>query len=757
MKLFKKNVWLIFYVLLFCITILFLYISYMKYENVYTRYQNSQENIIQIISNATQSVFATHEKLMDIIGVSLLEDEYLEKNSTNIEKHIKPLLNDSAVGAFGITKPNGDFIYGSTRKDPKKIKNILSFKQNKASFLKTLASNEMIFGRTYFSKGAQLWSIPLRKAFKDKTGKPIAVMTTLLKPDIIFAHLIQNIKNNNDFTLFVLRGDDLYFQYHSKADENKTLYTIPLSQNFLDVVYEKANTHYHLSKKELKQREQIISLLFTDENQKCYLTTLKFNKKYNLWTVAQIPLKDIRAHFLTTFIIYFSLYFICSFLFFLLFKFIAKAEKKRQKDLIHQATHDILTSLPNRNYLLENTASIFQGNNSFSLLYIDMDNFKNINDSFGHDLGDKVLIEIASRLRSSCPKGTIITRHGGDEFLAITSITNEKMLLNFASSLIATLSKPYQIKELMFNIGASIGIALYPKDGKNLDILLRSADIALYESKKTKNSIHFFSNSMQKGFLQNIHMEQALRNALSSTEIFLVYQPQIDQNGNLFGVEALVRWNSPELGFIPPDRFIPLAEATGLMPKLGKIILQKACSQIKKIQDEQSKKFQLSVNISLRQFMEASFYEHLVKTIEETKISSVALTLEITESLFAEDMHYLIPLLEQIRSLGIEISIDDFGTGYSSLNLLRKLPIDELKIDKTFVDDIQTDTISYKIVQNIINIGKIFDMRILAEGVETKEQRDLLVDLGCGYFQGYYFAKPLTYKDLELFLHSYSK
>ncbi|DAB32937.1 MAG TPA: GGDEF-domain containing protein [Sulfurospirillum sp. UBA11407] len=759
MALLKKNIWFIFYVLLASITLFFINISHLKYKNVYNQYQTSQENLIELVANATHSLFDTHEKLLDIIGISILQDKHLEIEPQKIEEHVRPLLKDPTVGAFGVTKADGEFIYGSTDPNPKKLGNLLSIPQSRNSFLETLDNHSMTFGRTYFSIGADLWGMPLRKALRDEEGKPIAVMTTLLKSNTIFDNLIHSVKNKKNLVIFVLRDSDLYFQYHSETNhKNKKLYDTPLDKSFLDTLYMNAATYYNLSALELKRDQKIISFTYTDKKE--YLTSVKFDKTYNLWIVVHTSLKDIFSNFLETFFIYFMLYAGCCFLFFLLFKMIAKAEEKRQKDLIHQATHDMLTSLPNRNYLQKQVNSLIDNNDKevhFSLLYIDMDNFKNINDIFGHQFGDYVLVEISKRLKSAAPKDAIITRYGGDEFILITSITNISSLREFALSLIELLSKPYHIHELVFNVGASIGIALYPQHGKDLDFLLRSADIALYESKKLKNSVHVFADTMQEGFLKNIQIEQALRNAIEKNELFLVYQPQIDKDGALYGVEALARWNSSTFGFIPPDYFIPLAETAGLMPKIGKFILQEACTQIKDIQKECQQEFKLSINISVRQFMEDSFYEFLLGTITKTQIKNMALTLEITENLFVEDVQYLVPLLKQIRALGIDISIDDFGTGYSSLNMLRKLPIDELKIDKSFVDDIQDDDMAFKMVQNIITIGKNFGMRVLAEGVETKEQREMLEKLGCEYFQGYYFAKPLPPEELNLFIKSYNK
>ena len=446
------------------------------------------------------------------------------------------------------------------------------------------------------------------------------------------------------------------------------------------------------------------------------------------------------------------MYFAAGLLFFFLFRYIATAEARRRYELLFQATHDQLTTLPNRSYLQQTFPQWISSHTSFHVLYVDMDHFKNINDSFGHQFGDYVLIEIARRLRSHLNEHVLISRYGGDEFVLLLPNIESHEIVFYAKTIIDVLSAPYVINELHFDIGASIGIARYPEHGENLDMLLRAADIALYESKKIKNSAHLFASTMQEGFLKNIKIEQELRKALKQHELFMVYQPQIDAKGNLFGVEALLRWNSQILGNIPPNDFIPLAEASGLMPKMGRFIIETVCEQMKSIQTELNIQFHVSINISIRQFMEPTFLEHLCETIEKTKISHLCLTLEVTENLFIEDINYILPLLEQIRKLGLHISMDDFGTGYSSLSMLRRLPINELKIDKSFVDEICQNHASSQMIQNIIAIAKNFDMYVLAEGVETEEQKEALISFGCDRFQGYYFSKPLMTEDLIAFI-----
>lgn len=754
MAILKKNIWFIFYILTLTATIIFAMTVYFKWQNIYQKHQTSQEKIAELMANATHSLFDTQERLMDILGVTIREDQHYLGNTDNIEKYSKTLMENPDIVAFGVTTPEGDFIYASSDKNPNNIPNIAQQPESHNSFMESLSSKGMVFGRTYFSPPLQKWAMPLRKTVRDAKGNPLFVMTTLFKLTSTFDKLMSNVHNRQNFIVSVVRDSDLYQQYNSRGqDEYNRSYQTPFPKASLDLIYETIFNDYHLGLKELKNDELLVSFNYKDTNGVNFLTSIKYNQTYKLWIIIHTPLETIIEDFLQTVLLYFIVFIILGMFFFFLFRLIANAEEKRRNDLLFQATHDPLTTLPNHSYLHQNIFQwTYKNAPAFALFYIDMDHFKNINDSFGHQFGDYVLVEIAKRLRAMVDDSSYIIRYGGDEFIVMTHLHKHADILTFANRMIDSLSNPYHINDFHFNIGASIGIALYPEHGENLDMLLRASDIALSESKKVKNSAYIFANEMQEGFLKNVKIEQELHKAIHQNELSMAYQPQVDAQGFVCGVEALLRWNSPSLGYVPPNHFIPLAEASGLMPKLGRFIIERACTEIKELHQSLGHSFQLSINISVRQFMDPGFLEHLLKIVDQTQMHRLAITLEVTENLFIEDMHYILPLLQYIRELGIQISMDDFGTGYSSLSMLRKLPIDELKIDKSFVDELGKDEASSKMVQNIIAIGKNFDMHILAEGVETKEQKDILTLFGCDRFQGYYFAKPLPKEELLIFL-----
>jgi len=320
--------------------------------------------------------------------------------------------------------------------------------------------------------------------------------------------------------------------------------------------------------------------------------------------------------------------------------------------------------------------------------------------------------------------------------------------------MIEIISMPYVVNDIEIRLGASVGVSVYPGDAYDFDTLLSLADMAMYEAKKVKNSYAFFTKEMKEKNSANSEIEQELRSALQKNEIYMVYQPQIARDGTLHGVEALVRWENEKLGFVSPEHFIPIAEATGLILELGNYITNRSLVEIKKIYGELGKIFQLSINVSIVQLMENHFLKNLLNMIDRVQFDTSLLTLEITERLPIEDLDCVLPILKSLRAEGISLSLDDFGTGYSSLSVLSKLPIHELKIDKAFIDELLVSKKDKNLVKTIINIGKNFSMDVLAEGTESKEQIDKLKEYGCDIFQGYYYSKPLKKEDLITYIRS---
>lgn len=429
--------------------------------------------------------------------------------------------------------------------------------------------------------------------------------------------------------------------------------------------------------------------------------------------------------------------------------------KKTQADLWTLAHYDSLTGLANRSLLEERIKQELARTIRFkihgALLFLDLDNFKNINDSLGHKIGDLLLRQVAERLRSDLREEDMIARLGGDEFVIVLSnLSSDKdvvsrQLETVAEKLLGLLLRSYHLDGHELHVSVSIGITLFPNNGNSFDLLLRQADTAMYAAKNSgKNTYCFFHPDMQNKANQRLELERELRNAINHDHLQLMYQPQFDQQRQLLGYEALVRWRHPELGVISPQDFIPLAEETGMIAEIGRKVLTMACEQWVAWHRSGKQIPHISVNISPRQFSCHGFIDLVRTIIESTGVDPAHIILEITEGLIVQNVKGIIEKMYALKQLGLRFSIDDFGTGYSSLSYLSRLPIDQLKIDRTFVSNLGKNDNDDVIVDMIIALSKHLKLDLIAEGVETRQQFERLLNSGCDGFQGYYFSKPLN-------------
>ena len=438
---------------------------------------------------------------------------------------------------------------------------------------------------------------------------------------------------------------------------------------------------------------------------------------------------------------------------------VAFAAAAKDEQLYFQAHYDLLTGLPNRLFFrdqLDHTlARAHRGEERFALLFVDLDYFKRVNDSLGHAAGDAVLREAADRMRSCVRGKDIVARLGGDEFtLLLTDVKSTRDPQIVAGHLIAAMSTPFVIAGQEHFLNASIGIAFFPDDGVTAEDLLKNADTAMYRAKDSgRGQSVFFEPRMNADAIARISLERELRHAIDRNEFALVYQPQIELNtGRISGAEALLRWNHPDRGLITPAHFIPLAEETGLIEKLGTWVLREACGQLRKWHTEGVAIPRVSVNVSPRQFQQEGFVDTLIETLREAGVQGSLLEVEITESLFLKASSTLETTLAKLKSFGVRIALDDFGTGYSSLAYLKRFPIDVVKIDGSFVKDLPADEGSAAITTAIVAMSHSLGKKVVAEGVETVEQLKFLRRLGCDHIQGYYFSVPLSPVDLVAFI-----
>ena len=440
--------------------------------------------------------------------------------------------------------------------------------------------------------------------------------------------------------------------------------------------------------------------------------------------------------------------------------------REAERKIMELAYYDPLTNLPNRRLFLDrlNQARILASRNQVfgAILLIDIDRFKLINDTRGHNVGDQVLIAVAQSLRSTLREMDTAARLGGDEFIVLISDlgpdVNKAMnaLKKISDKLHASILEPVNLNGLNLSTTASIGITLFSHKTQGVNELLKEADLALYQAKVSgRNTICFFDDEMHANFTEKTNLEAGLRLALYKGELSLAYQPQVEHSGKIIGAEVLLRWESSSLGPISPDVFIPIAEECGLISTIGEWVLENACSQLVAwAANEFTKDLVLSVNISAKQFRLSNFVEMIKLIVKTTGVNPNLLKLELTESLLLEDADTVISTMHQLRKIGLKISIDDFGTGYSSLNYLKKLPIDEIKIDKSFVLDITWDEGDQAIIRSILSLAQSLKLRVIAEGIEIIEQRDYLFSEGCFFYQGYFFGRPSNEENFRVLVEA---
>lgn len=424
--------------------------------------------------------------------------------------------------------------------------------------------------------------------------------------------------------------------------------------------------------------------------------------------------------------------------------------RRYEEQLERQANHDELTGLPNRNLMQDRLhQAIVQAERdagTVAVLFLDLDQFKVINDSLGHRVGDMLLKVMAQRLEGCLREGDTVARYGGDEFIIILpDLTRLQDVTLVAERILAAASQPVEVEEHDLQVTISIGASLYPYDGKDVDTLLKNADAAMYRAKALgRNNFQCYTAELNHRIMERLTLTAQLRHALDRGEFILHYQPQVDlQTGHIIGMEALVRWQHPELGLVSPARFIPLAEETGLIGPLGEWVMRSACAQNKAWQEAGLPPICVTVNLSARQLAQRDLVQTIVKVLEETGLDPKYLELELTESGVMTHPEEMLGRLRQLKEVGLRISLDDFGTGYSSLSYLKRFPFDKLKIDQSFARDITSDPNDAAIALTIIAMAQSLKLRVTAEGVETQGQLDYLTRHGCDEIQGYYFSPPI--------------
>jgi diguanylate cyclase (GGDEF)-like protein/PAS domain S-box-containing protein len=429
-----------------------------------------------------------------------------------------------------------------------------------------------------------------------------------------------------------------------------------------------------------------------------------------------------------------------------------------QAQIERQANYDALTGLANRSMLNARLHHAIEearrDGGQIAVAFIDLDQFKFINDTFGHELGDRLLQTMADRLRASVRGADLVARQGGDEFVLLLTGYRAGDLAGLIQRVHAAVAQPWKAGGREFHVSSSIGVSVYPADGDSADVLLRNADAAMYKAKENgRNGFQFFTAELNHVLVERLNTEHLLRTALARKQFLLHYQPRIDvATGSVVGAEALLRWRLPNQGLVSPARFIAVAEDTGLIVPIGRWVMHTACMQARSWLDEGLPPVIVSVNVSPRQFREGDIVGTIAEALAATGLPPAQLQIELTEGLAMHGAEKYVDMLERIKSLGVQIAVDDFGTGYSSLSYLKRFPIDQLKVDRSFVTDLATDPDDAVIVQAIIALGHKLGLRVVAEGVETVQQREFLSHAGCDEMQGYLFGAPMIATDLAAVL-----
>jgi len=751
---FRKNIWLIYFAF-FTLGLIYLVVSSSsRWEALKTDAVVDLAYLNRILSSSITLNFNQQEIMLELLGRQLLSDD-----STLDDQQTRKLLDDillknHTLMAFGLANLDGDIKIGSSNLNLDKMPNLKQLESSRKSFLKAMEVDRMVLGRTYYLPALGDMIIPIRKGIRDSDNRLIGMMTAGIKAHELLPQLgsiDRRTRSVMPYRLQVFHDQEFYYVYAGGIpDATRLRETIdtPIAESELRMLEQSMQEQLGFGMEELKERSEPAVFSDVDVAGQTQLHSLVYLPGYQLWSSSTLPMDSLVTELWQSIIFYLVTFVIVFSLAFLMFRQIAQDEQKSHDELLKQASQDFLTGLKNRQYLrLAEPHWVGRGAPSFSVFFIDLDNFKNINDSHGHSYGDILLKEVAERLLKVFSDKDLVCRQGGDEFIVITRTCNEKAITNLAAGVLQALASPYYVENYNFAMGASIGVANYPTDGDSFETLFSAADTAMYQAKNIKNSFYIFSSELRDELMETTGIQQALPQALADGEFSLVYQPQVLDGQIPVGVEALIRWKNGDMGQVPPDRFIRISEGNGMIIDIGHFVIDQALHDLSDInRHHYCQNLHLSVNVSIRQLQENGFTESLSASLLKHEFPANQLTLEITEGIFIDDLQYLIPVLHKIRSLGVKLSMDDFGTGYSSLSLLKQLPIDELKIDKSFIDNIATRNEDRLMVLNIIDIAQNLGIKVVAEGIEQAEQSNLLLDLGCNLQQGYFYCGPV---DLE--------
>ena len=727
--------------------------SFFDYQHIEESTGDELEYSNGLVKHSVHNLLDKQELLLDLLGKRLVKTGIM--NKAKASDLLDAMLKDNPeLAGLGLALPSGQLILTSSNFPSGKLPNLLDREEVRKSFKTALHLDKMVMGRTYYVAALQQWLVPLRKRIIDADGRVVAVMTSGVKLNFLKNMLSdQSSVSGVDVTLI---SDEYYRYYVSYADQSDYdfLFKTPVPERAIN--HFTADVMSQVGHNSLKTNGKRVVLNTEDYQGQKVLTSVSYDEKYYFYTFTSLRKTVILNKLYKRLSWYITLLLLFNTSLYFLFRMNISSQNQSKKALEFQATHDQLTKLPNRRYLVEEFDAWKQEHpKGFSIFFIDLDNFKGINDLYGHSIGDKILLEVSARVTANLDDCLCI-RQGGDEFIVLTRSGDNTHNLNLCRHFLTQLNKPFALDGLEFSIQASLGVVKHSIDGDELDELLSKADMAMYEAKRLRCGFFSYSEGLQEKMQRTATIERELLHAVEREELFVVYQPQVDAySKEIIGVEALLRWDNPSLGLVPPDEFITIAESLGLIHEIGLFVFETAlvefisvCRSVQK----NKKKLRLSINVSVQQLFHPAFLMSIFQLQRRHDCSGIELMIEVTESLFIEDVAQAKEILLALKEKNILTSLDDFGTGYSSLGILGGLPISELKIDKVFVDNILNNNQDLQLIKSIINLGTGLGMSVIAEGVEQVEQADILRENGCDLLQGYYFSKPLNKADLIAFM-----
>ncbi|WP_409425621.1 MULTISPECIES: EAL domain-containing protein [unclassified Pseudoalteromonas] len=711
-----------------------------EWRNIEKEYRTSSQNRVDFSAQALKSTLRNKELMLDLIGRDILSNNNLPEKTSTIKLLDNILLENPVLLGFGLFNPQGEIIYYSSNLNASTMINLKKNEKTRQSFAQTLSSDKMVVGQTYFNQSLQEWVIPIRKSLRDKSGSVIAVMTAGLAVSR-GAKYLNILQSNSDDYIIIAREIDGFIQYTSVKDADIASYTKTKIKQALGLSDNSLIKQTGKDKEIFKSSGEVFSI-DTHIGDKPYITSAKFDNRYQLWTLSNRAMQPIKSVFYWKVCWYSFIYLLICTLLYFGFRFIARAEQKRIDELFYLSRNDDLTKLPNRKALRDSFEA--KKETSFSLAIINITNLRSMNNRFGMEYSDKAIKTYAAMLQATFAAPYLVFRNSGNEFCIITPhLLDEQNRHVFEQSLASSIQH-YEVNNSERLLNISVGVANYPEHGTNKSKLVRSAHLANQWAKDTGQWLCHYHAGIKQAYLRRLKVEERLNVALSEQSFSMAYQCQVNEQGKIHAMEALIRWHDSELGMVSPAEFIAIAEQSDLIFKIGDFVLSRSISEFATMQQHNDTPLELAINISVMQFQSSAFIPKLLQSIEAHNVAPRSIILEITESLFMDNLEHVIETILSLKSRGIRFSMDDFGTGYSSLSLLRRLPIDELKIDKSFVDDILIDPKSISMVQSIIAIANSHNISVIAEGVEEQAQFDMLVDIGCKRFQGYYFYKPVN-------------